>query len=155
MFQVESRAQMNMLPRLRPGRYYDLVIQVAIVRPGPIQGGMVHPYLARRHLPPERIDEVYLDRLLAQCAENLSLLASPSTLDRIYDFDNPGWQLIRASAEPGREAMTEWFNGEVLARLVPPAGTPAQHSNPVADGFAPKLLTGFMRVLALRNGAAS
>ncbi|MCP2936024.1 hypothetical protein NK983_25380, partial [Salmonella enterica subsp. enterica serovar Typhimurium] len=45
-----------MLPRLRPRRYYDLVIQVAIVRPGPIQGGMVHPYLARRHLPPERID---------------------------------------------------------------------------------------------------
>ncbi|MBT9518334.1 MAG: error-prone DNA polymerase [Methyloversatilis discipulorum] len=56
VFQVESRAQMNMLPRLRPRRYYDLVIQVAIVRPGPIQGGMVHPYLARRHLPPERID---------------------------------------------------------------------------------------------------
>ncbi len=56
VFQVESRAQMNMLPRLRPRRYYDLVIQVAIVRPGPIQGGMVHPYLARRHLPPGTID---------------------------------------------------------------------------------------------------
>lgn len=48
-FQVESRAQMNMLPRLRPDCYYDLVIQVAIIRPGPITGGMVHPYLARRH----------------------------------------------------------------------------------------------------------
>jgi error-prone DNA polymerase len=48
VFQVESRAQMNMLPRLRPEKFYDLVIQVAIVRPGPIQGNMVHPYLKRR-----------------------------------------------------------------------------------------------------------
>ncbi len=47
-FQVESRAQMSMLPRLRPENFYDLVIEVAIVRPGPIQGGMVHPYLKRR-----------------------------------------------------------------------------------------------------------
>ncbi len=48
-FQVESRAQMSMLPRLRPKTYYDLVIEVAIARPGPIQGGMVHPYLRRRN----------------------------------------------------------------------------------------------------------
>jgi error-prone DNA polymerase len=48
VFQVESRAQMNMLPRLRPQCFYDLVIETAIVRPGPIQGGMVHPYLRRR-----------------------------------------------------------------------------------------------------------
>jgi error-prone DNA polymerase len=48
VFQVESRAQMNMLPRLKPRVFYDLVIQVAIVRPGPIQGDMVHPYLRRR-----------------------------------------------------------------------------------------------------------
>ncbi|WP_322033183.1 error-prone DNA polymerase [Paraburkholderia sp. J76] len=49
VFQIESRAQQSMLPRLRPRTYYDLVIQVAIVRPGPIQGDMVHPYLKRRH----------------------------------------------------------------------------------------------------------
>ncbi|MEO1265268.1 MAG: error-prone DNA polymerase, partial [Pseudomonadota bacterium] len=49
VFQVESRAQMNMLPRLKPRTYYDLVIEVAIVRPGPIQGDMVHPYLRRRN----------------------------------------------------------------------------------------------------------
>ncbi|MGX1351490.1 error-prone DNA polymerase [Bradyrhizobium elkanii] len=49
VFQVESRAQMNMLPRLRPQTFYDLVIEVAIVRPGPIQGDMVHPYLRRRN----------------------------------------------------------------------------------------------------------
>ena len=48
VFQVESRAQMNMLPRLKPREFYDLVIEVAIVRPGPIQGDMVHPYLKRR-----------------------------------------------------------------------------------------------------------
>jgi error-prone DNA polymerase len=48
VFQIESRAQMSMLPRLRPRTFYDLVIEVAIVRPGPIQGGMVHPYLRRR-----------------------------------------------------------------------------------------------------------
>ncbi|MEM8649583.1 MAG: error-prone DNA polymerase [Pseudomonadota bacterium] len=48
VFQIESRAQMSMLPRLRPRNYYDLVIEVAIVRPGPIQGNMVHPYLKRR-----------------------------------------------------------------------------------------------------------
>ena len=48
VFQIESRAQMSMLPRLRPRDYYDLVIEVAIVRPGPIQGGAVHPYLKRR-----------------------------------------------------------------------------------------------------------
>jgi error-prone DNA polymerase len=49
VFQVESRAQINMLPRLRPRTFYDLVIEVAIVRPGPIQGDMVHPYLRRRN----------------------------------------------------------------------------------------------------------
>jgi error-prone DNA polymerase len=54
VFQVESRAQMSMLPRLKPEKFYDLVIEVAIVRPGPIQGGMVHPYLKRR----EKSEEV-------------------------------------------------------------------------------------------------
>jgi error-prone DNA polymerase len=72
VFQVESRAQMNMLPRLAPEKFYDLVIEVAIVRPGPIQGDMVHPYLRRRsgaekvdfpspspeHGPPDELREV-------------------------------------------------------------------------------------------------
>ena len=56
VFQVESRAQMNMLPRLRPREFYDLVIEVAIVRPGPIQGNMVHPYLKRRGMKPDEIE---------------------------------------------------------------------------------------------------
>ena len=72
VFQVESRAQMNMLPRLRPRIFYDLVIEVAIVRPGPIQGDMVHPYLRRRqglefveypkpspeHGPPDELEQI-------------------------------------------------------------------------------------------------
>jgi error-prone DNA polymerase len=56
VFQIESRAQMSMLPRLRPRCYYDLVVEVAIVRPGPIQGGMVHPYLKNRSLDDDAID---------------------------------------------------------------------------------------------------
>src|SRR4029078_4500792 len=59
VFQVESRAQMNMLPRLKPRTFYDLVIEVAIVRPGPIQGDMVHPYLRRRKMKPEEIEYPY------------------------------------------------------------------------------------------------
>src|ERR1700712_1961916 len=59
VFQVESRAQMNMLPRLKPRGFYDLVIEVAIVRPGPIQGDMVHPYLRRRKMNPEGIEYPY------------------------------------------------------------------------------------------------
>ena len=59
VFQVESRAQMNMLPRLKPRTFYDLVIEVAIVRPGPIHGDMVHPYLKRRAMKPEDIDYPY------------------------------------------------------------------------------------------------
>ncbi|QHE93296.1 DNA polymerase III subunit alpha [Pandoraea fibrosis] len=55
VFQIESRAQMSMLPRLKPEKFYDLVVQVAIVRPGPIQGGMVHPYLKRRKMRQEDI----------------------------------------------------------------------------------------------------
>ena len=64
VFQIESRAQMSMLPRLKPENFYDLVIEVAIVRPGPIQGGMVHPYLRRRQkkelvtYPSEGIEQI-------------------------------------------------------------------------------------------------
>lgn len=69
VFQVESRAQMTMLPRLRPMCFYDLVIEVAIVRPGPIQGGMVHPYLKRRQgleqvAYPSKALEAVLERTL-------------------------------------------------------------------------------------------
>ncbi len=72
-FQIESRAQMSMLPRLKPTTFYDLVVQVAIVRPGPIQGDMVHPYLRRRegtepvHYPKEELERVLGKTLACPC----------------------------------------------------------------------------------------
>ena len=66
-FQIESRAQMSMLPRLKPRTYYDLVVQVAIVRPGPIQGDMVHPYLRRREgLEPVNYPKPELEKVLGK-----------------------------------------------------------------------------------------
>jgi error-prone DNA polymerase len=66
-FQIESRAQMSMLPRLKPRTYYDLVVQVAIVRPGPIQGDMVHPYLRRREgLEPIEYPKPELEKVLGK-----------------------------------------------------------------------------------------
>ncbi len=67
VFQIESRAQMNMLPRLKPEKFYDLVIEVAIVRPGPIQGKMVHPYLRRRRgLEPVEYPHPKLEQILSR-----------------------------------------------------------------------------------------
>ncbi len=96
VFQVESRAQMSMLPRLRPENFYDIVIEVAIVRPGPIQGGMVHPYLKRRQglepvvYPSEALKEV-LKRTLGvplfqEQAMQIAIVAagfSPPEADRL------------------------------------------------------------------------
>jgi error-prone DNA polymerase len=99
VFQVESRAQMSMLPRLRPEKFYDLVIEVAIVRPGPIQGDMVHPYLKRRnglepvvfpapspeHGPPNELEKVLLKTkgvpLFQEQAMRLAITAAKFTDD--------------------------------------------------------------------------
>ena len=100
VFQVESRAQMNMLPRLRPAEFYDLVIEVAIVRPGPIQGDMVHPYLRRRsghgdcveypspapeHGPPDELQTCWARRsgvpLFQEQAMKLAIVAAKFTPD--------------------------------------------------------------------------
>jgi error-prone DNA polymerase len=69
VFQVESRAQMATLPRLRPRTFYDLVVEVALIRPGPIQGGSVHPYLRRRNGEEE---VTYLHPLLEPCLRRRS-----------------------------------------------------------------------------------
>ncbi len=71
VFQVESRAQMNMLPRLKPRKFYDLVVEVAIVRPGPIQGDMVHPYLRRR----DKIEKVEIPSPAPEHGEQDELVA--------------------------------------------------------------------------------
>ncbi|MEM9661055.1 MAG: error-prone DNA polymerase [Planctomycetota bacterium] len=92
VFQIESRAQMSMLPRLKPRCFYDLVIEVAIVRPGPIQGGMVHPYLRRREgeepvsYPTEAVRDV-LERTLGvplfqEQAMQLAIVAAGFTPDQ-------------------------------------------------------------------------
>ncbi len=76
VFQIESRAQMSMLPRLKPKCFYDLVIEVAIVRPGPIQGDMVHPYLRARNgeenveYPSEELEEILGRTLVFRCSRN-------------------------------------------------------------------------------------
>ncbi len=104
VFQVESRAQINMLPRLRPRKLYDLVVQVAIVRPGPIEGDMVHPYLRRRakkevvvypspspeHGPPDELKvllgETYGVPLFQEQAMKLAIVAAKFTPDEANEL---------------------------------------------------------------------
>ncbi|MFT3819811.1 MAG: error-prone DNA polymerase [Rubrivivax sp.] len=114
VFQIESRAQMGMLPRLRPRCFYDLVIEVAIVRPGPIQGGMVHPYLARRQGKepvnyPSKALEAALGRTLGvpvfqEQVMQISILAAGFT---------PG------EADELRRAMAAWKRKGGLERYYP------------------------------------
>ena len=111
VFQVESRAQMSMLPRLKPAKFYDLVIEVAIVRPGPIQGDMVHPYLRRRdrhekvEYPKDELIPV-LERTLGvplfqEQAMKLVMVAAKFTAER---------------ADRLRKAMASWkFDGDIEA----------------------------------------
>jgi error-prone DNA polymerase len=113
VFQVESRAQMNMLPRLRPRRYYDLVIQVAIVRPGPIQGGMVHPYLARRHLPPERID--YPSDALRPVLERT--LGVPIFQEQVMQLAMVAAGFTAGEADQMRRSMAAWRQRGTMERF--------------------------------------
>ncbi|HEY9379876.1 MAG TPA: error-prone DNA polymerase, partial [Burkholderiales bacterium] len=123
VFQIESRAQMSMLPRLRPENYYDLVVQVAIVRPGPIQGGMVHPYLAAREKlrKGEKIDfahpelEPVLGRTLGvpifqEQVMQLVITAAGFSADRAD-------QLRRAMAAWHRRGSMDKFEQELLAGM--------------------------------------
>jgi error-prone DNA polymerase len=120
VFQIESRAQMSMLPRLRPRRFYDLVIEVAIVRPGPIQGQMVHPYLRRRNgeeTPSYPNDEIraVLDKTLGvplfqEQAMRLAVVAAGFT---------PGEadQLRRAMGAWRRPGVIDQFRRKLLAGM--------------------------------------
>ena len=121
VFQVESRAQMSMLPRLRPNRFYDLVIQVAIVRPGPIQGDMVHPYLRRRrgeepvHYPSKALEQV-LEKTLGvplfqEQAMKIAIVGagfSPEDADR----------LRRAMAAFRKAGHVEAFREQFIAGMI-------------------------------------
>jgi error-prone DNA polymerase len=103
VFQIESRAQMSMLPRLKPRNFYDLVIEVAIVRPGPIQGGMVHPYLRRRNKEePETYPSPELEAVLKRT------LGVPLFQEQVMQI-----AIVAASYSPGeadqlRRSMAAW-----------------------------------------------
>jgi error-prone DNA polymerase len=121
VFQIESRAQMSMLPRLRPKEFFDLVIEVAIVRPGPIQGGMVHPYLRRRNkqervtYPSDAVREV-LERTLGvpifqEQVMQLAVVAAGFTLG---ESD----QLRRAMAAWRRKGGLEPFERRLISGML-------------------------------------
>ena len=140
VFQVESRAQMSMLPRLKPRKFYDLVIEVAIVRPGPIQGDMVHPYLKRRsgiepvewpapspeHGPPDELKEIlgntYGVPLFQEQAMSLAIEAARFTPDE---------------ADGLRKAMATFRN----------LGTPAEYRDKFVEGMVRR---GYQRDFAER-----
>ena len=110
VFQVESRAQMSMLPRLRPQRFYDLVIQIAIVRPGPIQGGMVHPYLKRRN----KVERVtYYNDALKEVLE--STLGIPIFQEQAIRLSMVAANFSGGQADQLRRAMASWGkNGNLM-----------------------------------------
>ncbi|MBA4284662.1 MAG: error-prone DNA polymerase [Xanthomonadaceae bacterium] len=103
VFQIESRAQMSMLPRLKPKDFYDLVIQIAIVRPGPIQGGMVHPYLKRRN---GQEPAVYPSEALKNALERT--LGVPLFQEQVIEIANVAAGFTQGEADQLRRAMAAW-----------------------------------------------
>ncbi|MBA4343398.1 MAG: error-prone DNA polymerase [Methylibium sp.] len=112
VFQIESRAQMSMLPRLKPRNYYDLVIEVAIVRPGPIEGGMVHPYLENRRKPPEQI--VYPPGL-EQALERTR--GVPIFQEQVMQVAMIAANFTAGEADQLRRAMASWKRPGELAQF--------------------------------------
>nr|WP_316638508.1 error-prone DNA polymerase [uncultured Roseateles sp.] len=121
VFQVESRAQMSMLPRLQPRCYYDLVIEVAIVRPGPIQGGMVHPYLKRRS------GEEPVDYPSQEVEEALGrTLGIPIFQEQVMQLAIKAADFTPGEADQLRRAMAAWkrkgglgpFHERLVGRMV-------------------------------------
>ena len=111
VFQIESRAQMAMLPRLKPRSFYDLVIEVAIVRPGPIQGGMVHPYLRRRN-GEEKIDVPHA--CLLPILERT--LGVPLFQEQVMEIAIKGAGYSGGEADQLRRDMAAWKKNGKLSR---------------------------------------
>jgi error-prone DNA polymerase len=120
VFQIESRAQMAMLPRLRPRCFYDLVIEVAIVRPGPIQGGMIHPYLRRRN----REEPADCQPLLRGILERT--LGVPLFQEQVMQIAIVGAGYSGGEADQLRRDMAAWKKTGRLSR----------HRQRLLDGFA-------------------
>ena len=121
VFQIESRAQMSMLPRLKPRKFYDLVIEVAIVRPGPIQGGMVHPYLKRRS------GEEPVEYPSAEVAQALSRTCGvPIFQEQVMQLAVLAADFTPGEADSLRRAMAAWkrkgglgpFHERLVGRMV-------------------------------------
>jgi error-prone DNA polymerase len=103
VFQIESRAQMSMLPRMRPTTFYDLVIEVAIIRPGPIQGGMVHPYLRRRQgLEPVTYPSPDIEKALSRT------LGVPIFQEQVMQIAMLAGGFSPGEADQLRRAMAAW-----------------------------------------------
>ncbi|MEO7329891.1 MAG: error-prone DNA polymerase [Minicystis sp.] len=114
VFQIESRAQMAMLPRLKPKEFYDLVVEVAIVRPGPIQGGMVHPYLRRRMgLEDPRAPHPCLEPILART------LGVPLFQEQVMQISMTGAGYTPGEADQLRRDMAAWRKNGKLERHRP------------------------------------
>ncbi len=109
VFQIESRAQMSMLPRLRPERFYDLVIEIAIVRPGPIQGDMVHPYLRRK----QGLEEVtYPSEAIKSVLERT--LGVPIFQEQVIRLAMVAAGFSGGEADQLRRAITNWGRNSKL-----------------------------------------
>ncbi|TXT24467.1 MAG: error-prone DNA polymerase [Rhodocyclaceae bacterium] len=134
VFQVESRAQMAMLPRLQPRCYYDLVVEVALVRPGPIQGDMVHPYLKRRQ-GRERIEKISpaVDKVLKRTCGVPIFQEQVMQLAVVAAGFTPGEadQLRRAMAAWKRKGGLEPFEQKLLAGMA---------ANGLPEGFARRII---------------
>jgi error-prone DNA polymerase len=103
VFQIESRAQMSMLPRLRPRTFYDLVIEVAIIRPGPIQGGMIHPFLRRRQgLDPVTYPSPQIESVLERT------LGIPIFQEQVMQIAMVAADFTAGEADQLRRAMAAW-----------------------------------------------
>jgi error-prone DNA polymerase len=106
VFQIESRAQMSMLPRLRPRVFYDLVIEVAIVRPGPIQGGMIHPYLKSRERVRKGGQIQYEDDALKPALERT--LGVPIFQEQVMQIAMIAADFSADEADKLRRSMAAW-----------------------------------------------
>jgi error-prone DNA polymerase len=106
VFQIESRAQMSMLPRLRPRVFYDLVIEVAIVRPGPIQGGMIHPYLKARERLRRGQDVLYESEALRPALERT--LGIPLFQEQVMQISMIAAGFSADDADQLRRSMAAW-----------------------------------------------
>lgn len=112
VFQVESRAQMSMLPRLKPACFYDLVIEVAIVRPGPIQGKMVHPYLRRRE---QKEPVTYSNEAVRKVLERT--LGIPIFQEQVIELSMVAAGFTAGEADQLRRAMAAWRRKDGLEKF--------------------------------------